>query len=394
LNIHGPRVLALVSCDLCGKREVPPHAEHQTTGCEIWRVLQPMAELQRRGYGKAPGFKMTGAEWEWKDSVLLEQNVDVLAYWFDAIILPRLSWSDHRIGKRFIDALHRVGLCVIHETDDELYGPGISERIQQTTEPDQTLEQLEQKRLDRLAALRLCDGVTVSSRRLQTVVSTYYDGPVEVVANAIDSRWFRSVVKHARREVPGLTIGWAGGARPVQDLEPMAKAWGQVAQRRPDVTFVVAGHQPEIITEYVPAYRVRRLSWLPTQFYPMNLAQIDIACCSVSNEPFNRAKTPIKVWESTLAGSAVIASEALYGQVIDNGVDGLLANTADEWEDALLRLVDDAALRRSLRKAQRRRIAEHHTIEKNAHRWPRAWGRIVAQFQAQHPRPKLIAVGA
>jgi glycosyltransferase involved in cell wall biosynthesis len=387
-----PRVLALLACDPCQKTPVPPHVEHAFGGCELWRVAFPFAELQRQGYGRRPGFAQSGAEWVWKDDQRLESLVDVIASWYQAVLLPRLSWADHRIGARFINALHRAGLAVIYEVDDDLFSPEISKRIQRTMEPDLTLEELERKRLDRLAALRLCDGVTVSSPRLATVIRSLYDGPVVVVENAIDTRWFRAVVKHAKREVPGLTIGWAGGARPDSDLAPMAEAWGRVAAARPEVTFVVAGFQPDIIGEYVSPERVKRLAWLPVEAYPLNLAQLDIACCAVADEPFSRCKTPIKAWESTLAGSAVVATPTLYGRTIEHGVDGLLAETADEWETALLALVDDPAYRRQLRKAQRRRIAERHSLERNAWKWPSAWAQIVTAYRENRSRPRLLTV--
>lgn len=379
-------------CEPCGKKVIPPHDEHTFDGCGLWRIAQPFAELQRQGYGKVPGRQMSGADWDWKDSSTLEQNVDVIALWYDGVILPRLSWRDHRIGKRFIDALHRAGLACVAECDDDLVSPEVNKRIQQTHEPNLGIDELERRRIDRLAAMRLTDGITVSSRRLATVIRTVYDGPVCVAENAIDIRWWRRVMRHSRREVPGLTIGWAGGARPEDDLEPMAWAWGQIAQRYPDVTFVVAGHQPDVIGRYVPAHRVRRLQWLPVEAYPLNLRQIDVACCAVSDEPFNRCKTPIKVWEATLAGSVVAATPTLYGQAVDDGIDGLLAETADEWNVALRRLVEDAELRRELRKAQRRRVLSEHSLEKQVYKWPLAWGQIVSEFKQSRQRPRLIAV--
>lgn len=390
--IAGPNVLALVACDLCGKKPIPPHAAHTVTGCELWRVLQPFDELQRQGYGLRRGLTQFGAEWDWKDNVVLGQNVDVLAAWYQAVILPRLSWDDRAAGERFIAALHRAGLAVIYEVDDDIFTRPISRRIQQTTESEATLEVLEKRRLDRIAALQLCDGVTVTTQRLATVVRMFTDAPVCVVPNAIDVRWFRAVVKQSRCEVPGLTIGWAGGARPEDDLEPMAHAWGQIAQTYPDVTFVVAGHQPDVIGKYVPAHRVRRLQWLPVEAYPLNLAQIDIACCAVSDTLFNACKTPIKVWESTLAGATVVATPALYGQAVDNGVDGLLAETPQEWLTALRTLVDEPQTRKRLRLEQRRRIAQQHTLERQVWRFPLAWGQIVDEFRQSRQRPRLIAV--
>ncbi len=393
MSIHGPRALALVACDACTKRDVPPHAEHYGTGCDLWRTFLPFAELQRQGYGKLPGVAMSGAEWEFKDSSVLSRNVDTLAAWFDVVVLPRLSWSDRVSGERFINALHNAGICVVFEADDDLFTRQINARIHQTTETEAPDDMLEKRRLDRIAALQLCDGVTVTNHYLASAVRNFTDAPVCVVPNAIDVRWWRRVMRHAPRNIPGLTIGWAGGARPEDDLEPMAWAWGQIAQRYPALTFVVAGHQPDVIGRYVPSHRVRRLPWLPVEAYPLNLRQIDIACCAVSDSLFNYAKTPIKVWESTLAGAVVTATPTLYGQAIDDGADGLLAETADEWLQALSTLVDDAQTRKRLRLEQRRRIAHAHTLERNAWRWVSAWTTIVDSFRQTRRRvPRLIAV--
>jgi len=389
--LNGPRVLSLVSCDPCSKVPVPSHAEHVGNGCDIWRSFQPMAELRRQGYAPFSNGE-PGAQWAWKD----EDDAPMVADLFDAVILPRLSWHDRRVGERFIGALHRAGKAAIFEVDDDLFSPAINQRLQQTTSVGQSLAELERKRLDRLAALRLCDGVTVASRRLATVLRGLTDRPVLTVPNAIDVRWFRAVVKQAPRLVRGLTVGWAGGARPDDDLEPMARAWGQLAQRYPDVTFIVAGHQPDIIGQYVPAHRVRRLPWVEPALYPTSFAQFDIACCAVSDTPFSRSKTPIKVWESTLGGAAVVATPALYGQTIEDGVDGLLAETAREWEGALATLIESKLTRRELRAGQLHRIRCDHSLTGNAWRWPAAWTQIVADFRQRQTAPlarELILAG-
>jgi glycosyltransferase involved in cell wall biosynthesis len=390
-DMVGPRVLAMVACDLCGKKVVPSHDEHTGTGCDTWRIWQPFAELQRQEYGRVRGLHQFGAEWMWKDDQTLDSILHLaVSAAYDAVLFPRLSWPDSRDGERFIAALHRAGKAAIMEVDDDLYSPSINWRLQRTVLPDESPDALERKRLDRLAALRLCDGVTVSSRRLATVVRTLTDAPVVVVPNAIDTRWWRAVVRRAPRIVPGLTIGWAGGARPDDDLEPVFWAWGQIAQTHPDVTFVIAGHQPEAVAQYVPAYRIRRLPWLAPAEYPMLYAQIDIGCAAVTDHPFNHCKTSIKIWEYCLGGAVAVGTPTLYGQAIDNGVDGLLAETPDEWLSALKRLVESKALRRSLRAAQLHRIRANHDLARECWRWPAAWSQIVSDFRE---RRRYASVG-
>jgi glycosyltransferase involved in cell wall biosynthesis len=367
LTLHGPRVLALIG---------------DYDGCSWWRVSRPFERLAEQGYFAAYANKD-------------EPGLERIAHLYDAVLLPRLSWSDHRIGERFIGALHRAGLCVIYEVDDDLFSEHVNARLKQTTMPGELPSDLERKRLDRLAALRLCDGVTVSSRRLQTVTAGLVDAPVVCVPNAIDTRWWRDAVRGAPRYFPGLTIGWAGGARPDADLLTVAEAWGRIARRYPDVTFISLGYQPAILSEYVPEARLRRIPWQPLAALPQALKQIDLACCSVVDAPFNRCKTPIKVWEATLSGSAVVATPTLYRQAVTDGVDGLLAETADEWEAALVRLIDSPEERRRLRKAQRRRVATEHSLDNNLWRWPAAWTQIINDFRAKQRQPRLyLPVGA
>ena len=342
-------------------------------GCYHWRLARPFEALAARGYPAALASKD-------------DDRVSRVVHLYDVVILPRLSWHDRFAGIRFINALHRAGLTVIFEVDDDLFSPSINARLKQTTQLDASDEQLEQRRLDRLAALRLCDGVTVSSQRLATIMRTLVDAPVEVVPNAIDVQWHRRVVKGYRRQIKALTIGWAGGARPGHDFDAVAVAWERIARRYPHVQFVVQGHIPDVLVGAVPRDRLHTLPWLPLSIYPQGLREIDIACCSVANTAFNRAKTAIKLWESTLAGSACVVTPTLYGPYVNHGVNGLIAETADEWEEQLSRLVEDAELRGKVRRAQTRTSERRHRLEVNLWRWPNAWSKILAHARS---RPRL-----
>lgn len=348
-------------------------------GCSLWRTFGPTAELQKRGYI---------AEWDH-----LDKSPDVFPLvavgMFEAVIMPRLSWKSehHAFSRNWIKSLHNAGLAVLYEVDDDVFTPQIAARQLLTTQKDTSLEELEQERRDRITAIRLCDGVTVSSSELRRVVQRYVDAPVRVVPNSIDLRWFRRVLHGVRRRVPPLTIGWAGGARIVEDLEPVAEAWGRIAKRYPHVQFVVQGFVADVLLDAVPRDRMHHLPWLPLEEYPRALTNIDIGCASVANTQFNRCKTPIKVWEYAAAGAAVVASDTLYGPVLRDGVDGLLAETADEWEAALARLVESEGLRRQLRRNQRRVMAERYSLERNWHLWLEAWQELIDLYRA---KPRLL----
>jgi glycosyltransferase involved in cell wall biosynthesis len=365
-----PRVLALVG---------------DISGCTLWRVFQPFTELQKHGYF---------CHWKARDD---PENSDPrficnVGTHFDAVVLPRLFWTLKSDADRFMHGMHRAGLACIVEVDDDVYSPAIVQRsyATQDLERDKGLKKLEEERQARLYVLSQCDGVTVSSRRLRTIVASYTDKPVEVVPNAMDTRWFRATLRGCRRVIPPLTIGWAGGSRYYEDLAPVAEAWANIARRYPHVTFVVQGHMAEVLIDAVPPDRCRRLPWLPIDEYPRALLNIDIGCASVAPKLFNTAKTPIKVWEYACAGIPSVASYTLYKGVISDGQDGLLAETAAEWETALARLVESCALRRALWRAQRRRVAAHHSLERNWSTWLLAWHTILEHYRARQKSSPLL----
>jgi glycosyltransferase involved in cell wall biosynthesis len=349
----GPSVMALIG---------------RSTACELWRVWSPYKALQLHGYP---------AEWAWKDD---PKSAD---YWlaFDAIVLCRLSWYGvpRKIGRRWFDTVRRAGKKVFYEVDDDLFSPFMVRQQKAGIAAEETVENLEAQRQESVWTLQQCDGVTVSTQRLASVVRLYTDKPVAVVPNAIDAEWFAAVQKHGKRPVEGLTIGWAGGNRPDGDLREMAVAWGRIARRYPQVTFLVIGTQPWPIWEHVPHRQIKALPWLPQESYPLGLVGVDIGCCPLEDRPFNRCKTPIKAWEYALSGAAVVASPTVYSHSIADAVNGYLCLDADQWEEALSYLVESEDLRRNLAARLKADVLEKWSLRRNYRRWPEAWRRLIEE---------------
>jgi glycosyltransferase involved in cell wall biosynthesis len=363
-RLSGPSVLALVT-DL--------------TGPSWWRVLQPFRALQAQSYP---------CEWEWTTSAVVRP----LLRHVDAVMLPRLSWPPeaHAIAAAWIAEHTAAGRLLLYDCDDDLFSFGATERQRAVWRPGVAFDELEAERYERIWALSQADGVTVSTAPLARIVASYTDKPVIVVPNAIDVPWFRGVVRATRRQVPGLTIGWAGGKRADDDVAAMAGAWGRIARRFPSVTFVVQGHLPSAIVAAVPPDRLVVLPWLPLEQYPAGLAEVDIACCSVADDRWNRNKSPIKAMEAAIAGAAVVATPTVYGEIIQHGQHGYLAETADDWESALAALIQRPSVRSMLARRLLRHVERRCSLAENLANWPRAWATIAEDARSR--RGRLVTV--
>jgi glycosyltransferase involved in cell wall biosynthesis len=358
-KLTGPSVLALTG---------------DMTGPTLWRCLQPITALERIGYPCGWDFLKNGA-------------ISVISPLFDGYVLFRASWppDQRRLAERLFASIRKAGKFVVYDSDDDVFtSQETHRRVELNWTEGKSLEQLDAERFERIWCMQQCDGVTVSTQRLATIVRTYTQKPVIVVPNAIDLPWFRGIVRATKRQIPGLTIGWAGGRRHDRDVEQMAEAWGLIARRYPDVRFVVQGWQPAVIAEHVPSDRLVVLPWMPLETYPAGLAQVDIACCAVADTPFNRAKSQIKAMEAAAAGSAVVASP-FYAGLVDHGASGFIAESVGEWEDALSELIKKPALRSIMATRLRKVVERKHSLKTNLWRWPSSWQTI-----AESARGRLV----
>ena len=350
-RMTGPSMLALID---------------EVNGPNLWRVLQPVTALEKAGYP---------AGWDFKSASML----GLIAPHVDGYLLPRISWpaTHRRTAEAWFDSIRKAGKFAVYDMDDDiLTSQETHRRVDLNWMEGKTFEQLEGERYQRIWAMQQCDGVTVTTQRLATIVRSYTDKPVLVVPNSIDVPWFRGIVQQTKRQIPGITIGWAGGRRHDRDVEEMAVAWGRISRRYGDVTFVVQGHQPEVIKRHVPDYRLVQLPWMSAETYPQGIAQVDIGCCAVADTPFNRAKSPIKAMEHAVAGAAVVASPTLYESLTQGSVRLWIAETAGDWEHHLSRLIEEPATRQILNTRLVRYVERKHSLAGNLHRWPAAWETI------------------
>lgn len=95
--------------------------------------------------------------------------------------------------------------------------------------------------------------------------------------------------------------------------------------------------------------RVHCISFLEKNTYYRTIAGYDIALMPLEQTIFNDAKSNIKYQEASLFGIPSIASPcAEFVDAITDGVDGIIAETREQWRNAILQLAASPALRRKL----------------------------------------------
>ena len=159
-------------------------------------------------------------------------------------------------------------------------------------------------------------------------------------------------------------IGWIGGKGNLSALDDVALPLRKLARKTNFSLVVISDASVDldgIAVEHVP--------WtLAGQ--ERELARLDVGIMPLVDDPWSRGKCSYKLLQYMAVGVACVASPVgMNAELIEDGKNGLLADSAEEWEQALERLLADAELRRSLGRAGRRTVEEHYSYERTAERW-------------------------
>jgi glycosyltransferase involved in cell wall biosynthesis len=155
-----------------------------------------------------------------------------------------------------------------------------------------------------------------------------------------------------------VTVGWIGSPNTARYLNFLSP----VLQR------IIAEHNIRVIAV---GANVGQLSGLPIEFISWSeetevadIQQFDIGIMPLPDEQFERGKCGYKLIQYMACGKPVIASPVGVNTVIvQEGINGFLASSVEEWEKCLTLLCTDVKLRQHLGKAGRERVEAEYSLQ-------------------------------
>ena len=257
-----------------------------------------------------------------------------------------------------VDKLQAGGTRVLYEIDDWLHG--VRKQRGHAAGGHYGRDAV----TDHELVIRACDGVIASTdwlaRRYRGV-----NPAVTVCRNGVDLPRY-ALSRPARDHV---TIGWAGGDGHRAALEGWLEPLLEVMRARPDTRFVSVGLPfADVVAEHVAPERCLAIGWGMIETYPAAMTHFDVALAPSDGTNFYRGKSDLRWLEAAALGIPVVADPVLYPD-IEPGVTGLHADSPAAAGDALLALVDDAAVRERIGTAARAHVHAHRDIAVMAEQW-------------------------
>ncbi|MFZ5875336.1 MAG: glycosyltransferase family 4 protein [Nitrospirota bacterium] len=204
------------------------------------------------------------------------------------------------------------------------------------------------------------NSVIVGNSYLADMVSPW-SRDISILPTAVD------LSRYAVKPAPVTTgsnvvVGWVGTRGNLKYLAELAPVWRRLSATYPNVTLKVVS-DAELQLEGVPVLFER---WRLDREVEA-LQSFDIGVMPLRDTPWTQGKCGYKILQYMAVGVPAVASPVGFNRtLIEDGVNGFLPTSPDQWYTVLARLIEDHALRREIGLRGRRTVEERFSLERYA----------------------------
>ncbi|MBL7196546.1 MAG: glycosyltransferase family 4 protein [Candidatus Omnitrophica bacterium] len=190
-----------------------------------------------------------------------------------------------------------------------------------------------------------------------------YNPNITVIPTSIDTVKFRP--KDYKPSNGDLVIGWIGSHTTLPCLKLIIPALQKLSKKYKFILKIVGGGA-EI---EIPGVKVINEKWA-LQKDVENFQSLDIGIYPLPDNEWAMAKTPFKTIQYMSVGVPTVAS-CVGGnrEIIEDGINGFLTSSEEEWIEKLSLLIENPQLRQKLGIAGRKTVEERYSLNINAPRF-------------------------
>lgn len=185
---------------------------------------------------------------------------------------------------------------------------------------------------------------------------------VEIVPTVVDLDRYPLPHKRNRGDAP-FVIGWIGSPTTAKYLQAIAPSLAEVCRDGRAVVRLI-GSGPVAL----PGVPVEIVPWSEETEVAL-MQSCDVGIMPLPDEPWARGKCGFKLIQYLACGLPVVASPVgVNAEIVEEGVNGLLATGHDDWVKALCHLRDHPQERLKMGAAGRAKVGQHYSLQVTAPR--------------------------
>lgn len=283
---------------------------------------------------------------------------------YQSVVIYRVA-DESRI-KRLIKKAHRLGKKVYYDIDDYIFEYDKIKSLSFLKGKDYREFETYSRNIKR--TMDLCDGYIVSTQTMKKAVQrSFPDRPVYINRNVASMSMLICSLRQEKFDKDGkIYLGYFSGTKTHnKDFEEIKDALLEIMRDNSNV-YLLAGGQIDLPEEFnVFKGRIERFDMIIWRKLPRLIAQADINLMPLENSFFHACKSENKWMEAALVHVPTVASwNEELDRVTNNGVDGYLCKSPQEWKETLQKLVDSKELRNQIAEQAYAKVMEKYTTFK------------------------------
>jgi len=189
-----------------------------------------------------------------------------------------------------------------------------------------------------------------------------YNSNVVVNPTTVDTEnWHNLERWTAPPKVDKTVIGWTGTHSTVGYLNEILPVLQSIEKESSVIIRIISNKKPEIdlgSVEFIPWTKEKEIS---------DLLGFDIGIMPLLNDDWAKGKCGFKALQYMALRIPCIASAAgVNVSIIENGINGFLCATENEWLQALEKLISDSSLRKKIGEAGRKKVTDNYSVSSNS----------------------------
>ncbi len=163
-----------------------------------------------------------------------------------------------------------------------------------------------------------------------------------------------------RNEQETIVIGWSGSKTTVQHFETVVPALRRIKKKYGRlVRFELIGDENYVQEEL----ELRGLPWRKNEEVDL-ISNMDIGLMPLPNDEWAEGKCGLKGLQyMALEVATIMSPVGVNSTIIQQGINGLLASSEDDWVDALSILIEDSLYRKEIGKAGRQTVLKEYSVD-------------------------------
>ena len=322
-----------------------PYLEAHGVRCDVREFVNP--ELYRLLYSS--GHKLEKAYRIGLQSVKRLMDLRDAAE-YDAFFVYRECFP---FGPAFIEShLRKLKRPIIYDFDDAIFLPEPTRLRNALRNPAKTTH-----------IVQLADTVVVSNEHLRGYAGAY-NRNVVVIPTCVDTQVFAPRPPRERSPNAPIRLGWIGSHSTAKYLQQLRPALSELAARfNIELVVVGAGRDFE-----APNLSVLNRAW-SLESEVAEFQSLDIGLYPLGDTVWELGKAGFKAIQYMAVGvPAVVSRVGVATDIIQDGQNGFLVTTQNEWIERLSQLIAEPALRSRLGQAGRDTVVQSYSLEHNAPR--------------------------